>query len=101
MAIVIVRYRVKPGQEERNAELVRAVYAELSERRPEGFSYATFRLEDGRTFVHVAATEGEAPFPLAEPRRRSGSSSASCRDRCEWGPERSPSEVVGSYRMLE
>jgi hypothetical protein len=100
MGVVIVRYRVKPGQEERNAELVRAVCAELSELDPGGFSYATFRQEDGRTFVHIAVTEGEEPAPLSE--------FAAFRefkrelpDRCEWGPERSPAGVVGSYGLLE
>ena len=99
MAVVIVQYRVKEGQEERNAELVRAVCAELSVRRPEGFRYATFWLEDSHTFVHVAVTEGEVPFPLAE-MAAFREFKRELPDRCEWGPERSPSEVVGSYRLL-
>ena len=100
MATVIVQYRVNEGQEERNTELVRAVCAELSERRPEGFRYATFWLESNRTFVHVAVTEGEAPFPLAE-LSAFREFKRELPDRCEWGPERSPAEVVGSYRLLE
>lgn len=64
MRVAIVRFGVKLGQEQRNAELVRAVYAELSELDPGGF-------------------KRELP------------------ERCEWGPERSPSEVVGSYRLLD
>ncbi len=38
MARTIARYTVKPGKEERNAELVRAVYRELAELQPQGFS---------------------------------------------------------------
>jgi hypothetical protein len=94
----IVRYRVKPGEAERNADLVRAVYAELAERRPDGFHYATFRLEDGLTFVHIWVQEDGAPelSELAAFRAfRSGLS-----DRCEWGPEVSPAEEVGSYEFL-
>ena len=34
MSAVIVRYRVKAGRAEENAELVRAVYAQLAERSP-------------------------------------------------------------------
>lgn len=100
MRVVIVRYGVELGQEERNAELVRAVYAELSDLDPGGFSYATFRLDDRSTFVHLAVTEGEGPGPLPglaafkEFQRE-------LPDRCEWGPELSHSEVVGSYRLLE
>ena len=57
MSAVIVRYRVKPGRAEENAELVRAVYAELAAGQPPGFHYATYALEDGVTFVHVAFME--------------------------------------------
>ena len=57
MKRTIVRYRVKPDQAARNEELVRAVYAELRETRPEGISYETYVLEDGVTFVHSAREE--------------------------------------------
>jgi hypothetical protein len=55
---VVVRYRVKPDQAERNEELVRAVYEELHRAAPTGFRYRTLRLADGVTFVHVA--DGDA-----------------------------------------
>lgn len=100
MGVVIVRYRVKPGQEEHNAELVRAVCAELAELEPEGFSYASFRSEDGRTFAHLAVTEGDAPVPLSE-LTAFREFKRELPERCEWGPERTPSEVVGSYRLLD
>jgi hypothetical protein len=66
MTAVIVRYRVKPGRAEENAELVRAVYAELAELRPPGFRYATFALDDGVTFNHIAFTEDGHRSPLPE-----------------------------------
>jgi hypothetical protein len=58
MRRVVVRYRVKPDQAERNEELVRAVYEELHRADPAGFRYRTLRLEDGVTFVHIA--DGDA-----------------------------------------
>jgi hypothetical protein len=66
MSATIVRYRVKPGRAEENAELVRAVYAELAASRPPGFRYATFVLEDGVTFVHVALNEDDHSTPLTQ-----------------------------------
>jgi hypothetical protein len=36
MTRTVARYTVKPGSEERNAELVRAVYRELAELAPQG-----------------------------------------------------------------
>jgi hypothetical protein len=61
----MVRYRVRPDEAERNEQLVRAVYEELHRADPAGFRYATFRLDDGVSFVHIAESEG-AENPLAE-----------------------------------
>jgi hypothetical protein len=66
MSATVVRYRVKPGRGEENAALVRAVYAELAALAPDGFRYATFVMEDGVSFVHIALTDGGAPAPLPE-----------------------------------
>ena len=60
MKRVMVRYTVKPDQAARNEELVRAVYDELHEREPSGIRYATFKLDDGVTFVHLAETAADA-----------------------------------------
>jgi hypothetical protein len=66
MRRVMVRYRVKPEYVARNEELVRAVYAELDRTRPEGLRYATSRLDDGVSFVHIAVTDGDGPNRLNE-----------------------------------
>ena len=55
MRRVMVRYTVRPDQSEANEALVREVYDELDRTRPEGLRYATFRLDDGVSFVHVAS----------------------------------------------
>jgi hypothetical protein len=91
MSTTIVRYRVKPGRAEENAELVRAVYAELAELAPPGFRYATF--QDGLDFVHVAFAEGEAPLPRLEAFRRF---QAGIGERCD-EPPRVLREPIGSY----
>jgi hypothetical protein len=57
MSRVMVRYVVKPGQVQRNEELVRAVYDELRRTRPAGLRYATFRVGDSGAFVHLSSTE--------------------------------------------
>jgi quinol monooxygenase YgiN len=66
MSAVVVRYRVKPGRAEENAGLVRAVYAQLAERQPPGFRYATFALEDEVSFVHIAFGDDAASAALTE-----------------------------------
>ena len=54
MLRVMVTYTVKADRVEENERLVRAVYAGLDDIGDPDIRYATFKLEDGRTFVHVA-----------------------------------------------
>jgi Antibiotic biosynthesis monooxygenase len=93
----MVRYRVKPGLAERNEELVRAVYEELHRADPGGFSYATFRLEDGLTFVHLAQSEDtDSPLPALEAFREFQRDIA---DRCDEPPVVTELSEVGSFRF--
>ncbi len=66
MAVTVVRYTTRPERADENQALVEKVFGELAERRPDGLRYATFRLEDGVTFVHVASVDTEdGSNPLA------------------------------------
>ena len=99
MSTTVVRYQVKPERVSENERLMRAVYEELSALAPEGLRYATFRLDDGVSFVHVATTEGESPSPLA------GLTAFRAfldgvRERCDVPPHSSKAEVVGAYPRL-
>jgi hypothetical protein len=96
MKHVIVRYKVKPHQVERNEELVRAVYEELAQIKPSGFRYATYKLDDGVSFVHVATVEqGPAPLPQLEAFKRF---QEGVDERCDEKPRVSEVSEVGSYR---
>jgi hypothetical protein len=98
MRRLMVRYTVKPGLAAANEELIRAVYRELHERRPEGFRYATFRLDDGLGFVHIAEVDGEHN-PLAElPAFQAFV--AGIGDRCDQPPASSALSEIGSYRLF-
>jgi hypothetical protein len=99
MTGVIVRYRVKPGRAEENAEFVRAVYAELAAEQPPGFRYVTFLLEDGVSFVHLGFTEDghDTPLPKLPAFRRFVDAIG---ERCEEQPQTTAlPQAVGSYRM--
>jgi len=64
---VMVRYKTAPAHSEANADSVRAVFAELKTKSPSGLRYATYRLEDGVSFVHIATvttTDGTGDNPL-------------------------------------
>jgi hypothetical protein len=100
MGEVVVRYKVKPERVEENERLVAAVYSELAERAPAGLRYATFRLADGVSFVHVAAIEtedGSNPLRSVAAFAEFGREVA---DRCDEPPVVQDAEVVGSYRFL-
>jgi hypothetical protein len=98
MRRVVVRYRVRPDRVEENERLVRAVYEELAGVQPEGLRYATVKLDDGVTFVHVAVHERDNPLPgLASFR----AFSESIGERCDEPPVVSTAELVGSYRLME
>jgi hypothetical protein len=58
MRHTMVTYTVKPGYEQENAALVRAVFEELAQTRPEGLRYAVFHLPDSRRFIHLYTDEG-------------------------------------------
>jgi hypothetical protein len=96
MRQVMVRYTVKPDRVEENEALVRAVYAELADTEPPGFRYATYKLEDGVSFVHLASVEGEEN-PLGQT-AAFARFQAEVRDRCDEPPVVTALTEVGSYR---
>ena len=97
MRRVMVRYEVKPGRTAENEELVRAVYEELARTAPEGLRYATFRLDDGVGFVHLAETEaGRNPLSDVEAFARFQDG---IRERCAQPPTVTELHEVGSYRF--
>jgi hypothetical protein len=93
----MVRYRVKPDQVATNEELVRAVYEELRLTQPSGFRYATFKLDDGVSFAHIAMVEGGGN-PLAA----LGAFQAfqkGVEDRCDEAPVVTELEQIGSFGL--
>ncbi|SDJ09088.1 hypothetical protein SAMN05444157_1687 [Frankineae bacterium MT45] len=93
---LVVRYRTKPECAEENARLIRDVFAELAQSRPEGLSYHAYRLADGVSFVH-AVTLTTAVNPLTSS-AAFAAFQAGIAERCEEGPTPTDATEVGSYR---
>jgi hypothetical protein len=76
------------------------VFAELDEMHATGFGYASFRLEDGVSFVHVVVEEDqEGPVSLADvPAFQE--SQAGITERCDDQPVAMRATVVGAHRIL-
>jgi hypothetical protein len=99
MSVTVVRYRTKPEAAEDNQGLIEKGFGELAARRPAGLRYASFRLADGVTFVHVASVETDDG---ANPLTATPAFSEFVReiaDRVDEGPSASDAAVVGSYRF--
>jgi hypothetical protein len=96
--VKVVRYKTKPESADENERLVRQVFAELAQEGPEGLRYASFRLEDGVSFVHIAVVEGE-DNPLSAS-AAFGQFQSGIRDRCVEGPQPSDATVIGNYGLL-
>ncbi len=94
----LIRYQTKPDQTEANAKLVEAVYAELHRTQPDGVSYATFRLNDQVSFVHIVQVRQD-PSPLLTV-KAFGEFQAGIADRVDQAPVVEELTEVGSYRFF-
>ena len=100
MGDVVVRYKVKPDRVAENEQLVQRVYAELADSAPEGLRYATFRLDDGVSFVHIASidtADGSNPLRSISAFAEFGREIAA---RCDEPPVVQDSHLVGSYNFF-
>ncbi len=92
---VIVRYTTHPHYAEENERLIRAVFAELAERRPDGLRYAATRLEDGVSFVHLATFDGDVnPLTTSS---AFGEFTSGIADRCVQPPQATEGTPIGRY----
>ena len=100
MSNIMVRYTVKPERAAENEQLVRAVYDELAGAAPDGFRYATFVLDDGVSFVHIASiTTDEGQNPLREVKAFAEFQN-DVAARCEQAPCVTGFREVGSFRFF-
>lgn len=97
MKRVLVRYRVKPERVEEHEGLVRAVFAELAEKKPAGFRYGAFKQPDGVSFVHLAVIEGDAnPLQSLDAFR---AFTAKIGERCDEPPASFDLTEVGAFGL--
>ena len=99
MRQVMVRYKVKPERVVENEELVRAVYDEIHRTEPAGLRYATFKLDDGVSFIHLAVTESEqegSPLSKVEAFQEF---QRNINERTDEGPVVTRLDEIGSYRL--
>jgi hypothetical protein len=98
MNAVLVRYTTRPDTAEENQRLIEQVFAELHATAPVGLRYATFRLDDGVSFVHIVGPDGDV-----DPLRRTaafGELQTGISQRVVGQIEPTEATLVGAYRFL-
>ena len=98
MKTIVVRYQAKPERADENQRLIEAVFAELNDREPEGFTYKVFRLEDGVSFIHVVIEHGVDEPESLQDVAAFQAFVADIADRCEIPPVAMGATIVGGYR---
>ena len=98
MGSSMVRYKVRPDRADDNEALVKAVYEQLDRERPDGLHYATFRLPDGVSFMHIVF-ETDQPGRILNVVAAFRAFSAEIANRCEEPPVATELTLVGSYRV--
>ena len=92
----IVRYKVKADRAAENEEYIHNVFEQLRQTQPSGLTYASFKLEDGVSFMHIVGVEADTANPLmASPAFREFT--ATVRDRCDELPVAAPLSNIGAY----
>ena len=94
----MVRYQAKPERADENQRLIEAVFAELNDREPEGFTYKVFRLEDGVSFIHVVIEHDVDEPESLQDVAAFQAFVANIADRCEILPVAMGATIVGGYR---
>lgn len=101
MKRVMVRYKVKADKAAENEAYIRRVFEELQQTSPARLRYASFKLSDGVSFVHIASIETEdGSNPLAETSAFKAFQKG-IKDRCEEPPAAVDLDTIGAYRFMQ
>ncbi len=99
MKRVMVRYKVKADRAAENENYITKVFEQLKSENPPGLQYASFKLDDGVSFVHIASIDSaDGSNPLGE-LSAFKAFTGQIKDRCEEPPVASNLNEVGSYRF--
>ena len=97
----MVRYKLKADRVAENEAYVVKVFEELKRVRPAGLRYATFRLDDGVSFMHLVSYEGDDGSNALTSLAAFKAFVAGIRDRCEEPPVTQDLNEVGSYGFFD
>ena len=97
----MVSYTLKPDRVAENERLATAVYDALRASSPAGLRYATFRLGDGVSFVHIVSHEEREGTNALTALPAFQAFAAGVKDRCVAPPVRVDLTEIGSYGFFD
>ena len=101
MKRLMVRYTVKAERAAENEGYIASVFEQLEREKPSGLRYASFKLEDGVSFVHIVSHEAaNGRNPLTE-LSAFKAFTAGVRDRCQEPPITVELNEIGSYGVFD
>ena len=96
----MVRYKIKADRAAENEGYINRVFEQLKRDTPSGLHYASFKLADGVSFVHISSVDGvDGNNPLAE-LEAFKAFTAQIKERCEEPPVAVDLKAVGSYNFF-
>jgi hypothetical protein len=96
----MVRYKIKADKAAENESYITRVFEQLKRDAPSGLHYASFKLADGVSFVHIASVDSaDGNNPLTE-LDTFKAFTAQIKERCEEPPVAVDLKVIGSYNFF-
>jgi hypothetical protein len=97
----MVHYTLKPDRVADNERRIERVFDELRQLKPPGLHYASLRLADGVSFMHLVSYDGpdqENPLPQLASFK---AFVAGIGERCAVAPVTTELHAIGSYRLFD
>ena len=100
MKKLMVRYKVKADKAAENEAFITKVFEQLKRENPPELHYASFKLDDGVSFIHIVSLDAaDGSNPLGE-MSAFKAFTAQIKDRCDEPPAAADLHEVGSYRFF-
>jgi len=93
----MVSYKLKADRVAENERLALAVYEALKQKQPPGLRYATFRLADGVSFIHIVSHEEADGANALTALPAFKAFAEGVKERCVEPPVRVELTEIGSY----
>jgi len=100
MKTTVVRYKVKSERAEENIGYIRKVFEQLERESPEGLRYCSFQLEDGLSFLHIAAVDDSYQSNPLTGLSTFKAFAANIAERCEEAPRAVSASLIGAYETF-